>query len=92
MPTHIKCPNCAADIDVDSVLSTEVEQKLKLEYDARQQEVLQKLNAEKKRLEEEQKLFEEKKKKENELFAQKLHQEKLKLEADLKQQIKKSRY
>ena len=90
MPTHIKCPNCATDIDVDSVLSTELEQKLKLEYDARQQEVFQKLHAEKKRLEEEQKLFEEKKKKENELFAQKLQLEKQKLEADLKLQIKKS--
>ena len=68
MPTHIKCPNCATEIDVESVLSIEVEQKLKHEFEAKQQEVTQQLNAERKRLEDEQKVFEEKKKKENICF------------------------
>lgn len=90
MPTHIKCPNCATEIDVESVLSIEVEQKLKQEYELKQQEVTQQLTAERKRLEEEQKVFEEKKKRENELFAQRVQQEKLKIESELRQEIKKS--
>lgn len=90
MPTHIKCPNCATEIDVENVLSIEVEQKLKQEYELKQQEVTQQLTAERKRLEEEQKVFEEKKKRENELFAQRVQQEKLKIESELRQEIKKS--
>ena len=90
MPTHIKCPNCATEIDVESVLSIEVEHKLKQEFELKQQEVTQQLNAERKRLEEEKKVFEEKKKRENELFAQRVQQEKLKIESELRQEIKKS--
>ena len=90
MPTHIKCPNCASVIDVENVLSADVEQKLKLQYEKQLQQSLSQINAEKKKLEEEQKVFEEKRKKENELFQQKLQQEKLKMETEIQQQVRKS--
>lgn len=90
MSTNIKCPKCAATLDVENVLSADMEQKIKLQYEQQLQQNLTKLQGEKKKLEEDQKLFEERKKKENELFHQKLQQEKTKLEADLQQQLRKS--
>jgi len=90
MPTNIKCPKCGSEFDVQNVLSADVEQKLRQEYEKQFQQSLNQVNAEKKKLEEEQKHFEEKKKRENELFQQKLQQEKLKLEAEVQQQLRKS--
>jgi len=90
MPTNIKCPACATVFDVENVLSADVEQKLKQQYEKQFQQSLAQVNAEKKKLEEDQKLFEEKRKKENELFQQKLQQEKIKLETELQQQLRKS--
>jgi len=90
MATHIKCPNCATVFDVENVLSADVEQKLKQRYEKQLQESLSQINNDKKKLEEEQKAFEDKKKKENELFQQRLQQEKLKLESEIQQQLRKT--
>ncbi len=90
MSTHIKCPQCGSPFDVEDVLSADVEQKLKQQYDKQLQQTLSKLESEKKKLEEEQRIFEEKRRKENELFQQKLQQEKQKLEAELQQQLRRS--
>lgn len=101
MPTHIKCPTCATAFDVEDVLSADVEQRLKRQYEQQQQQLLAQLGAEKKKLEDEQRSFEEKRKNQNELFVQKLQQEKTKLEAqmladrqkmetEMQQQIRKS--
>jgi hypothetical protein len=90
MATNIKCPNCATVFDVENVLSADVEQKLKQRYEKQLQESLSQINNDKKKLEEDQKSFEEKKKKENELFQQKLQQEKLKLESEIQQQLRKT--
>jgi hypothetical protein len=90
MPTNIKCPNCSTVFDVEHVLSNDVEQKLKLQYEEQLQKSLSRINADKKKLEDEQRSFEEKKKKENELFQNKLQEEKLKLEANIQAQLKKT--
>ncbi|HZF65265.1 MAG TPA: DUF2130 domain-containing protein [Chitinophagaceae bacterium] len=90
MPTNIKCPTCSTVFDVENVLSADVEQKLKQQYDKQLQQSLQQINTDRKRLEEEQNLFEEKKRKENELFQQRLQQEKIKMESELQQQLRKS--
>lgn len=70
--TKIKCPNCGTEIDVQNVLSHQLEDQIKRSYDA-------KLDAEKRKIEEQAKTlesakaeFEEKKKKENELFQERL--------------------
>ncbi|OLY93359.1 hypothetical protein SAMN05444008_107173 [Cnuella takakiae] len=83
MPTNIKCPTCAAAFDVEDVLSADVEQRLKKQYEQQQQQLLAQLNGEKKRLEEEQLAFEEKRRNQNAIFSQKWQQEKQKLEAQL---------
>jgi hypothetical protein len=86
---------------VEEVLSADVEQRLKREYEKQQQHLMTQLSAEKKKLEDEQRSFEEKRKNQNELFVQKLQQEKAKLEAqmiadrqkmetEMQQQIRKS--
>jgi len=90
MSTNIKCPNCANEFDVQDVLSADVEQKLKLQYEQQLQQSLSKINLEKQKLEEQQKEFEENRRKANETFLQRLQQEKQKMEADLQQQIRKS--
>ena len=90
MSTNIKCPNCATEFDVQDVLSADVEQKFKQQFEQKLQESLAHVNAEKKKLEEEQKLFEEKRKRENELFQQKLQQERNKLETEIQQQLRKT--
>lgn len=90
MATNIKCPNCATVFDVENVLSADVEQKLKQHYEKQLQESLSQINNDKKKLEEDQKAFEEKKRKENELFQQRLQQEKLKLESEIQQQLRKT--
>ena len=75
--SHIKCPNCGTELDVQNVLSADVEQKLRQQFEKQLQQSLNQVNADKKKLEEDQKQFEEKKKNENELFQQKLQQENL---------------
>jgi hypothetical protein len=92
MSTHIKCPHCANEFDVQDVLSADVEQKIKQHYEQQHQQLVSRINADKKKLEEEQKLFEEKRKKENELFQQKLQQEKLKLEVNPSHRIMRTSY
>ena len=90
MSTNIKCPKCANEFVVEDVLSAEVEQKFKDQYEKELQQNIAQLDSQKLKLEEEQKLFEEKRKKENELFQQKLQQEKLKLETEIQQQLRKT--
>ena len=101
MATHIKCPNCSHPFDVEEVLSSDVEQKLKLEYDKKLQQSLSLIDVEKRKLENQQQEFEEKRKKQNEIFQERLQQERQKMEqqtaterekfqAEMQQQIRKS--
>jgi hypothetical protein len=90
MATNIKCPNCFTAIDVEDVLSADAEQKIKQQYEKQLQQSLAQISAEKQKLEEEYKTFEEKRKNQNEIFQQKLQTEKLKMEAELQQQLRKS--
>lgn len=90
MATHIKCPQCATAFDVEEVLSSDVEQKLKQEYEKRLQQSISQLDTERKKLAVQEAEFEAKRKQTNELFQQKLQQEKQKIEAEVQQQLRKS--
>ena len=83
MATNIKCPSCENVFDVEEVIASDLEEKLKKEYTLKLQQSLSALSNEREKLHQEQAVFEEKKKKENELFQQKLNQEKQKLEVEL---------
>ena len=88
MATDIKCPNCGNVFDVENVLSTDIEQKYQQQYQDKLNQSLTKVEEDKRKLETEQQQFEEKKKRENEIFAQKLQQEKLKLETEIQEQLR----
>ncbi len=69
---QIKCPNCGTDIDVNDILSHQLEDKFKQQFNAQLAE--QRIQFEKKQeiLSQEKIDFEAKKQKENELFQEKL--------------------
>ena len=90
MATEVKCPKCGSFVDVESVIAHDLGDKLKKEYEGKLRDSLMNLQADKDRLLEEQKAFEEKKKKENELFSQRVAQEKSKFEIEIKEQLQKS--
>jgi len=90
MATDIKCPNCGHEFDIENVLSAELELKYQKEFQEKLNNSLQAVEVEKQKLFDEQKSFEEKKKNENELFSQRLSQEKQKLSQDLQESITKS--
>ena len=66
MANEIKCPKCGTQIDVENVISTELEHKFQQRFQQKLQESLAGVEQERIRMQEEQKLFEERKKKENE--------------------------
>jgi hypothetical protein len=90
MANNIKCPNCGHEFDVENVIAADLEQKYKQQYQKELQKSLGSIEQEKKKLQENQLRFEETKKRENEIFAQKMQQERQKIETDLKEQITKS--
>jgi len=90
MATDIKCPNCGYEFDIENVLSAELELKYQKEFQEKLSNSLHAVEVEKQKLIDEQKNFEEKKKKENELFSQRLQQEKQKISLELKESITKS--
>jgi len=90
MANNIKCPNCGHVFDVENVLAADIEKKYQQQYQDQLQQSLGKIDQDKKRLQDEQMQFEEKKKRENEIFAQKLQQEKLKIETEVQETLRKS--
>lgn len=90
MANNIKCPKCGHEFDVENVIAADLEQKYKQQYQTQLQQSLNIIEEDKKKLQESIQKFEETKKKENEIFSQKIQQERLKIEQDLKEQITKS--
>ena len=90
MANNIKCPNCGHVFDVENVLAADIERKFQQQYKTKLNESLQKVEEDKKRLDNDKLQFEEKKRKENEIFATKLQQEKLRLETEIQEQVTKS--
>jgi hypothetical protein len=90
MANNIKCPKCGHEFDVENVIAADMEQKYKQQYQIQLQQSLAGIEEDRIKLQESLQKFEETKKKENEIFAQKIQQERLKIESDLKEQITKS--
>ncbi len=90
MANDIKCPKCGTIIDVENVLAADIETKYQQQYQQKLQNSLGDMAQEKDKLQQAILQFEEKKKNENEIFLEKLKLEKIKIEADLQQQLQKS--
>src|SRR5438309_7997504 len=89
MATSIKCPNCATELNVENMLSADAEEKLKRQYEQQLLQSLTRRDKEKKKLADEQRLLEEQKQQQDELFNQRLLQEKQRLELQLNVDRKK---
>jgi len=72
---NIKCPNCGTSIDVQDILSHQLEDKFKQQYQEQLQTEKKKFAAEFDTLNQEKANFEEKKKQENELFRERLEKQ-----------------
>lgn len=70
--THIKCPNCRTTIDVQDILSHQLEDEIKQKYQAQLTEEKKKYEVEQEKLNKAKQEFEDKKKQENELFQERL--------------------
>ncbi|MDD3722098.1 MAG: DUF2130 domain-containing protein [Lutibacter sp.] len=77
--TQIKCPNCGTSIDVQDILSHQLEEEIKQKYQSQIAEEKKKYAAEFEGLNKAKEDFEKKKKQENELFQERLETQ-LKLE------------
>jgi hypothetical protein len=90
MPVLIKCPNCGTQFDSEAAMAADLEQKLQLQYQQKMQQSQQQLESERQKIQEDIRLFEEKKKKENEIFLQRMAQEKQKITVELQESIQKN--
>lgn len=90
MATTVSCPNCGSTVDVESVLANDIETRVKQQYQEQLRKNLEGLEDDRKRLAAEQAEFLEKKKKENELFAQRMQQEKIRMEQELQLQLRQT--
>ncbi len=86
---RIKCPNCGTSIDVQDVLTHQLEDEIQKKYAGQLEQEKNRFAAQENKLRLEQEAFEQKKKQENELFQEKLN-EKLKQERrELEEKLKK---
>ena len=69
---QIKCPNCGTSIDVQDILSHQLEEEIKQKYQSEIAIEKKKYEAQEVKLKEEKLRFEQKKKQENELFQERL--------------------
>ena len=89
---QIKCPNCGTSIDVQDILSHQLEEEIKQKYQSQIAQEKKKYELEQEKLKQEKQDFEQKKKKENELFQDRLEKQlkegKKEIEATLKHKLK----
>ncbi|MBQ0786241.1 MAG: DUF2130 domain-containing protein [Oceanihabitans sp.] len=90
--TQIKCPNCGTSIDVQDILSHQLEEEIKQKYQSQIADEKKKYEQQQEKLKQEKHDFEQKKKKENELFQERLENQlkadKKEIEAKLKLKLK----
>jgi hypothetical protein len=73
--SHIKCPNCGTDIDVNDLLSHQLEEEIRQKYQAQLADEKQKFQRQMDELNSAKEEFEQRKKKENELFQERLEKQ-----------------
>lgn len=89
--TQIKCPNCGTSVDVQDILSHQLEEEIRQKYQAQLASEKKRFEQEQERLNQAKEEFEQKKRQENELFQERLErqlkEEKRALETRLKQKL-----
>jgi len=90
MQTLITCPNCKHEFAPEDAIAKSLEKEYELKFNRDRQQLLSQFSQRQKELDQLQKEFEKKKEKENELFAERIEKEKVKMENDLQQKLRKS--
>jgi hypothetical protein len=90
MQTLIICPNCKFEFAPEDAIARNLEKQFEERLNEERRKDAQKIAERARMLEDQVKEFEKKKEKENELFAEKLQKEKLKLETELQERLRKS--
>ena len=89
--SHIKCPNCGTDINVNNILSHQLEEEIRQKYQAQLTEEKQKYQKEKDALNNEKEEFEKQKKQDKALFEERLEkqlkEERITIESKLKTKL-----
>jgi hypothetical protein len=89
--SHIKCPNCGTDINVNNILSHQLEEEIRQKYQAQLTEEKQKYQKEKDALYNEKEEFEKQKKQDKALFEERLEkqlkEERIAIESKLKTKL-----
>jgi hypothetical protein len=89
--SHIKCPNCGTDINVNNILSHQLEEEIRQKYQVQLTEEKQKYQKEKDALNNEKEEFEKQKKQDKALFEERLEkqlkEERIAIESKLKTKL-----
>jgi hypothetical protein len=90
MDTLITCPNCKHKFAPQEAIAQALEKEYQEKFNTDREKLLAQFSAQQKLLQEQQKEFEKKKEKENELFAERMEKEKLKMQNELQEKLRKS--
>jgi len=90
MPTLIICPACKHEFAPEDAIAKTLEKEYEQKLNSDRQKLQKQFAEQQKILEEQQKDFEKKKEKENQLFAERIEKEKLKMETELQEKLRKS--
>jgi len=90
MTTLITCPNCKHEFAPEDAIAKSLEKEYEEKFNNDRQKLLKQFSDQQKIFEDQQKEFEKKKEKENELFAERMQKEKLKIENEVQEKLRKS--
>ena len=90
MPTLITCPNCKHEFAPEDAIAKSLEKEYEEKFNNDRQKLLKQFSDQQKIFEDQQKDFEKKKEQANELFAERMQKEKLKIENEVQEKLRKS--
>src|SRR3546814_5029285 len=73
--TQIKCPNCGTSVDVQDILSHQLEEEIRQKYQTQLATEKKRFDQEQEQLNQAKEAFEQKKRQENELFQERLEKQ-----------------
>ncbi|MEO8960672.1 MAG: DUF2130 domain-containing protein [Ginsengibacter sp.] len=86
----ITCPNCKHEFAAEDAISKSLEKDYEQKFNSERQKLLKQFSDQQKMLDDQQKEFEKKKERENQLFAERMEKEKLKMETEIQEKLRKS--
>ena len=86
----ITCPSCKHEFVAEDAISKSLEKDYEQKFNIERQKLLKHFSDQQRLLDDQQKEFEKKKEKENQLFAERMEKEKLKMETEIQEKLRKS--